>query len=142
MTDLVWSFSPWLLFLPATRFTSFSGALALGLVAALVVAARAIGHRRFHLLDAASVLYFTGLGLALEIVHPTSVLYWSRYAQAGAHPFLTLVVLGSVAIGHPFTESYARESTPKEVWGTPQFRRSTAPSPSFGAQLSSSGRFR
>ena len=81
MTDLVWSFSPWLLFLPATRFTSFSGALALGLVAALVVAARAIGHR-FHLLDAASVLYFTGLGLAFEIVHPTSVLYWSRYAQA------------------------------------------------------------
>ncbi len=122
MTDLIWSFSPWLLFLLATRFTSFSGAVALGLVAALVVAARAIGHHRFHLLDAASVLYFTGLGLALEIVHPTSVLYWSRYAQAGAHAFLTLIVLGSVAIGHPFTESYARESTPKEVWGTPQFR--------------------
>jgi hypothetical protein len=122
MTDLIWSFSPWLLFLLATRFTSFSGAVALGLVGALVVAARAIGHHRFHLLDAASVLYFTGLGLALEIVHPTSVLYWSRYAQAGAHAFLTLIVLGSVAIGHPFTESYARESTPKEVWGTPGFR--------------------
>jgi hypothetical protein len=122
MTDLIWSFSPWLLFLLATRFTSFSGAVALGLVAALVVAARAIGHHRFHLLDAASALYFTGLGLALEIVHPTSVLYWSRYAQAGAHAFLTLIVLGSVAIGHPFTESYARESTPKEVWGTPGFR--------------------
>jgi hypothetical protein len=122
VTDLIWSFSPWLLFLLATRFSSFSGALALGLVAALVVAARAIGHHRFHLLDAASVLYFTGLGLALEIVHPTSALYWSRYAQAGAHAFLTLIVLGSVALGHPFTESYARESTPKEVWGTPQFR--------------------
>jgi hypothetical protein len=122
MTDLVWSFSPWLLFLLATRFTSFSGAVALGLVAALVVAARAIGHHRLHLLDAASVLYFIGLGLALEIVHPASVLYWSRYAQAGAHAFLTLIVLGSVVIGHPFTESYARESTPKEVWGTPQFR--------------------
>jgi hypothetical protein len=67
-------------------------------------------------------VYFTGIGLALEIVHPTSVLYWSRYAQAGAHAFLTLIVLGSVAIGHPFTESYARESTPKEVWGTPGFR--------------------
>jgi hypothetical protein len=122
VTDLVWSFSPWLLFLLASRFTSFSGAVALGLVAAFVVAARAIGQHRFHLLDAASVLYFTGLGLALEVVHPTSVLYWSRYAQAGAHAFLTLIVLGSVAIGHPFTESYARESTPKEVWGTPGFR--------------------
>ena len=122
MTDLIWSFSPWLLFLLATRFTSFSGAVALGLVASLVVAARAFGHHRFHLLDGASVLYFTGLGLALEIVHPASVIYWSRYVQAGAHAFLTLIVLGSVLIGHPFTESYARETTPKEVWGTPQFR--------------------
>ena len=122
MGDLIWSFSPWLLFLLATRFTSLSGAIALGLVAALVVAARAIGHHRLHLLDVASVLYFTGLGLALEIIQPTSVIYWSRYAQAGAHAFLTLIVLGSVAIGRPFTESYAKETVPKEVWGTPQFR--------------------
>jgi hypothetical protein len=122
MGDLIWSFSPWLLFLLATRFTSLSGAIALGLVAALVVAARAIGHHRLHLLDVASVLYFTGLGLALEIIQPTSVTYWSRYAQAGAHAFLTLIVLGSVAIGRPFTESYAKETVPKEVWGTPQFR--------------------
>ena len=86
------------------------------------MAARAIGHHRLHLLDVASVLYFTGLGLALEIVHPVSVIYWSRYAQAGAHAFLTLIVLGSVAIGRPFTESYARETTPKELWSTPQFR--------------------
>jgi hypothetical protein len=122
MADLIWSFSPWLIFLLATRFTSLSGAVALGLVAALVVAARAIGHHRFHLLDVASVLYFTGLGLALEIIKPASVTYWSRYAQAGSHAFLTLIVLGSVVIGRPFTESYARETTPKEVWGTPQFR--------------------
>jgi hypothetical protein len=122
MGDLIWSFSPWVLFLLATRLTSLSGAVALGLVAALVVAARAIGHHRLHLLDVASVLYFTGLGLALEIVHPASVTYWSRYAQAGSHAFLTLIVLGSVVIGRPFTESYARETTPKELWGTPQFR--------------------
>ncbi|HEY5385492.1 MAG TPA: hypothetical protein VIJ56_09670 [Acidimicrobiales bacterium] len=122
MGDLIWSFSPWVLFLLATRFTSLSGAIALGLVAALVVAARAIGHHRLHLLDVASVLYFTGLGLALEIIHPVSVTYWSRYAQAGSHAFLTLIVLGSVVIGRPFTESYARETTPKELWGTPQFR--------------------
>jgi hypothetical protein len=122
VTDLIWSFSPWVLFLLANRFTSFSGAVALGLVAGLVVAARAIGHHHLHLLDIASVLYFTGLGLALEAVHPTSVVYWSRYAQAGSHAFLTLIVLGSVVVGHPFTESYAKETTPKEVWGTPQFR--------------------
>jgi hypothetical protein len=121
MGDLIWSFSPWVLFLLATRFTSLSGAIALGLVAALVVAARAIGHHHLHLLDVASVVYFAGLGLALEAVNPTNSTYWSHYAQAGAHAFLTLIVLGSVVIGHPFTESYARQTAPKELWGTPQF---------------------
>src|SRR5277367_2931696 len=122
MGDLIWSFSPWVLFLLATRFTSLSGAIALGLVAALVVGARALGHHHLHLLDVASVVYFAGLGLALEAVNPGNVTYWSRYAQAGAHAFLTVIVLGSVAIGHPFTESYARQTTPKELWSTPQFR--------------------
>jgi hypothetical protein len=122
MGDLIWSFSPWVLFVLATRFTSLSGAVALGVCAALVVAARAIGHHHLHLLDVASVVYFAGLGLALEAVQPTNVTYWSRYAQAGAHAFVTLIVLGSVAIGHPFTESYARQTAPKELWDTPQFR--------------------
>jgi hypothetical protein len=122
VTNLIWSFSPWVIFLLANRFTSFSGAVALGLVAGLVVVARAVGHHHLHVLDVASVVYFTGLGLALEAIHPTSVVYWSRYAQAGSHAFLTMIVLGSVVVGRPFTESYARETTPKEVWGTSQFR--------------------
>ncbi len=54
-------------------------------------------------------------------MHPGTTVYWSRYAQAGAHAFLTLIVLGSVAIGRPFTEPYARESTPQSVWDTPHF---------------------
>ncbi len=41
MTDLIWSFSPWLVFLLASRFTTFSGAVALGFVAAVVVLVRA-----------------------------------------------------------------------------------------------------
>ncbi len=37
------------------------------------------------------------------------------------HIALTLIVFGSILIGHPFTESYARHTTPKAVWNTPQF---------------------
>ena len=122
MGDLIWSFSPWVLFLLATRFTSLSGAIALGLVAALVVAARAIGHHHLHLLDVASVVYFAGLGLALEMVHPVErhLLVPLRTGRRARLP--DVIVLGSVVIGRPFTESYARETTPKELWGTPQFR--------------------
>ena len=122
MTELIWSFVPWLLFLLATRITSFSGAVAVGMVAALVVASRAIGRHRLHLLDVASVVYFLGLGVILGVVHPGHLNFWSRYAQAGSHAFLTVIVFGSILVGRPFTESYAREATPAEVWGTSEFR--------------------
>ena len=41
MTDLIWSFSPWFVFLLASRFVSFSGAVGLAFVAAIVVLIRA-----------------------------------------------------------------------------------------------------
>ena len=47
----------------------------------------------------------------------------AKYAQAGAHAALILIVFGSIVFGHPFTESYARLTTPKEVWHTPEVRR-------------------
>ena len=34
---------------------------------------------------------------------------------------LTVVVFGSILIGHPFTESYARHTAPAAVWHTRQF---------------------
>ena len=132
MNDLIWSFAPWLIFLLATRITSLSGAIALGLVASLIVSARAFGHHRFHLLDGASLVYFIGLGVALEAVHPGSTQYWSRYAQAGAHAFLTLIVLGSVAIGRPFTESYAASRHPRRSGTPPASTPSTGRSPLCG----------
>lgn len=121
MTDLIWSFSPWLAFLLGTRVTSLYGAVVAGIAVAAVVAARAVARRRFHLLDAAGLCYFTALGAILFIVHPAHLDYWSRYAQAGSHTALTLIVFGSILIGHPFTESYAREKTPPAFWHTREF---------------------
>ncbi len=31
-------------------------------------------------------------------------------------------MFGAVLIGHPFTESYVRETVPKEFWGSEEFR--------------------
>jgi hypothetical protein len=45
---------------------------------------------------------------------------------AGAHGLLTVLVLGSVLIGRPFTAPYARAQAPKGVW------HNTASSPSIG----------
>jgi hypothetical protein len=122
MTELIWSFSPWLAFLLGTRVTSLYGGVAVGAVAAAIVAGRALARRRVHLLDLAGLGYFLVLGAVLATIHPAHLDYWSRYAQAGSHAALTLIVFGSILIGHPFTESYAREKTPASLWHTREFR--------------------
>lgn len=121
MTELIWSFAPWLAFLLATRVTSFYGAIAAAVTVAAIVLIRAISRHRLHLLDVASLGYFAVLGAVLLAIHPGHIEYWSRYAQAGSHAALTLIVFGSILIGHPFTESYAREKAPEAIWATPGF---------------------
>ncbi len=122
MTELIWSFAPWIVFLLASRATSFPVAVAAGAVAALVVFGRAIRRRHVHLLDTVSLMYFVALGAVLVVAQPGHLDDWSRYAQAGSHAVLTLVVFGSILVGRPFTESYARETTPTEYWQSDRFR--------------------
>jgi hypothetical protein len=122
LTDLIWSFSPWFVFLFASRFTSFSGAVALGFLTSVVVLTRATTRHRAHMLDWAGLCYFAALALILAITHPGHIETWSRYAQFGSHMVLTILVFGSVLVGRPFTESYAKMTTPQEVWHTKEFR--------------------
>lgn len=121
MTDLVWSFAPWLVFLLASRVTSLYGAVAAGVVTAAVVLIRAIGRRRVHMLDVASTVYFVAFGAVLVALRPTHLDLWGRYAQAGSHVALTLLVFGSILVDRPFTEAYARDTTPESVWHTGRF---------------------
>ena len=121
MTDLIWSFAPWLAFLLGARVTSLYGAVAAGVAVAAVVAIRAVARRRLHLLDVAGLCYFVALGAVLVAIDPGHLDFWSRYAQAGSHIALTVIVFGSILVGHPFTESYARHTTPAAVWHTSTF---------------------
>jgi hypothetical protein len=121
MTDLIWSFSPWMSFLLATRFTNLYGGLIAGGLVGLVVFMRSATRKNLHMLDVASVFYFLVLSAAVVVIHPSDIDTWGRYAQAGSHGLLTVLVFGSVLIGRPFTESYARARAPQAVWATPQF---------------------
>ncbi len=121
MTELFWSFAPWLAFLLGFRVTSLYGAAAAGVTVSAVVMIRAVARRRVHLLDLAGLCYFLALGGILVAVHPEHLAFWSRYAQAGSHSALTLIVFGSIVLGRPFTESYARQTVPASFWNTPEF---------------------
>ncbi len=113
MTELIWSFAPWLLFIVVDRFATLEDAAACAVAAAVVVLGRALLHQHVHLLDVASLVYFVGLLIVVLAADSSAQGDISNYAQAGAHIALTIIVLGSVLIGHPFTESYARESVPR-----------------------------
>jgi hypothetical protein len=121
MPNLVWSFAPWFVFIVIYRLTSLEAAVVAGVLAALVVFGRALIHHRIHLFDVAGLLYFLGLGAALVFLTPGAVEPWGPYVQLGSHILLTLLVFGSILVGHPFTEPYARETTPRQFWDTAEF---------------------
>ena len=121
MNNLIWSFSPWVAFLVGVRFGSVYWGAAIGIAVALVVLVRAISRHSVHLFDVIGVVYFGGLLALLAAIHPADIATWGRYAQAVAHGSLTVIVFGSILIGRPFTEPYAREQAPASVWHSKPF---------------------
>ena len=121
MKNLIWSFSPWVAFLLGVRVGGVYWGAGIGLAVSLVVLVRALRGHSVHLFDVIGVVYFGGLLALLAAIHPSDIATWGRYAQAVAHGSLTLIVFGSILIGKPFTESYAREKAPESVWKTARF---------------------
>ena len=121
MTEMMWSLLPWLAFMTATPLVNRWAGLAAGLVVAIMVLGRAIAHKKVRMLEVASIAFFVGLAAAVVVVHPADIGSWGNYAQAGAHGLLTVLVLGSVLIGRPFTAPYARAQAPEAVWLNPRF---------------------
>ena len=120
MSELIWSFAPWVFFIMAVRVTNVYVAAGVAGLTAIVVLVRAMTRHKAHLFDVAGVIYFVGLLVVLAIVHPSDIATWGRYAQAVAHGSLCVIVFGSVLVGRPFTESYG-DQAPREVWDTPGF---------------------
>jgi hypothetical protein len=121
MKNLMWSFSPWVTFLLGVRIGGVYWGAAVGLAVALVVLVRAIIRHSTHMFDVIGTVYFGGLLVLLAAIHPSDIATWGRYAQAVAHGSLTLIVFGSILVGKPFTEPYAREQAPERVWQSARF---------------------
>jgi len=121
MKNLMWSFSPWVAFLLGGRIGGVYWGAAIGLAVALVVLVRAISRHSTHMFDVIGTVYFGGLLVLLAAIHPSDIATWGRYAQAVAHGSLTLIVFGSILVGKPFTEPYAREQAPERVWQSARF---------------------
>lgn len=75
------------------------------------------------ILDVGTILFFAAFSIVGAFVDRASLIQLEHYAQAISSGALGLIVLVSIVVGHPFTESYAKESTPREVWSSPTFKR-------------------
>lgn len=122
--SVVLGFAPWIAFsvLCGPSTWEWAALTALVLTVALAVPdwrrSREIG-----VLDAGSAAFFATLAvLALALDRPE--LQWLEdRAQLISGIAITVIAVGSLLVRRPFTEHYARQSTPREYWGSPQFRR-------------------
>jgi hypothetical protein len=121
MTEMIWSFAPWAAFLLGTRISIWCG-IGLGIAAAAVILVRAIHRHSVHMLDVVGAVFFPALAIVLAALHPSNIDTWGRYAQAGAHGTLCVLVFGSVLINRPFTMAYAKAKVAESVWRTSAFR--------------------
>jgi hypothetical protein len=112
---------PWVLFTVVAEH----GTLKLASVAALVIAAGislpGILKGRPKLLEIGAVIAFVGFTAVAFAADASLGEFVERYARAIAAALLALIAFVSL-VAVPFTEQYAREEVPRELWSTPTFK--------------------
>jgi hypothetical protein len=75
------------------------------------------------ILDLGTIAFFLVLVIIGLFADRHTLIGLEKYSQAISSAALGLIVVASIVLGHPFTEQYARQGVPEEVWDTPGFRR-------------------
>jgi uncharacterized membrane protein len=116
-------FVPWIIFWVVANSPSTWEYGAIGAaVAAILLAIPFAGRQKLKVLDVVTIIFFVVLAVVGAVVGAHDRDWLDLYSNPISSGVLGLVALGSLAFV-PFTEQYARESTPPEVWHKPAFRR-------------------
>ncbi|MFE9776895.1 hypothetical protein ACFYPA_01915 [Streptomyces sp. NPDC005775] len=120
--NLFFAFAPWIIFDVIASPSTWEYAALAGLVSAVVLNLPDLRRGSLKVLEITGIAFFAVLSI-LALFLDRQDLYWvERYAQVLSSSVIAVVALGSLAFV-PFTEQYARETTPREVWGSPVFRQ-------------------
>ena len=117
------TFIPWIIFwvVADSRSTWEYGALG-ALIASLILIGPDLQKRKVKMLDGATVIFFAAMAIAGVIASPSDGEWLDRWSNTLSSGVLGVLVLVTLPF-RPFTEDYAREQAPPEVWNTPLFRR-------------------
>lgn len=112
------AFLPWILFYLLPLHTLMQLKIGIALLLALTILTNIQGLKQKFILPWCTVLFFALVFFGLVIF---DLKFLAAYLGVLTHIALTILALGSLAIGMPFTLQYARLEVPKEKWHDPVF---------------------
>ncbi|MDD7963960.1 DUF3159 domain-containing protein [Actinomycetospora lemnae] len=117
-------FVPWIVFSVVAGPSSWMWAALAALVCTLVLAVPDWRrYRAISVLDAAALVFFAVLVVLALVLDRATLQPIEDRAQLLSSVVITVVAFGSLAVGRPFTEFYAKHEVPQEVWSTPAFKQ-------------------
>ena len=116
------AFIPWVVFSVVAEHSTLKLAAAGALLASAVIAARPARSGGAKVLELGAVLAFVVFTVVAFTADPATAEFVDRYARAIAAGLLSLIAFGSLLVV-PFTEQYARETVPRQLWSSPQFKQ-------------------
>lgn len=122
---LILSFLPLIAFSLLTRVLPSGDVGVAGLVAALCAAVATVAVRPVwppKILNATSLVLFTGLAVAGFAGGAGTDRWLATWAGSGVGLVMGLVILALIPV-MPFTEQFARPSTPRAYWASPTFKK-------------------
>lgn len=109
--NLLFAFAPWIIFYVVASLSTWEYAALAALVAAVVLNLPDLRRGSFKALEVAGILFFGVIAVPALLLDRKDMLWLETYAQVLSSSVIAVVALGSMAFV-PFTEQYARESTP------------------------------
>lgn len=116
--------SPWIIYsiIEGEGRLEIAALLALGVALLVVVLGVSRGDRP-KALEFTDVAYFGILAVIIAFASSGTISWLELWGGEVANMVLFIFVVGSIAVRHPFTLAYAKESAPREQWDNPHFLR-------------------
>jgi hypothetical protein len=112
---------PWLLFTVIAEHGTLKIASIAALVIAIGIAIPGIRQGNPKVIEIGAAVAFAGFTIVAFAADASTAHWLERYARAVAAGMLAVIALGSLLFT-PFTEQYAREMVPRELWSSPKFK--------------------
>ncbi len=115
-------FAPWIIYAVVVKDVGWEVGATAGLLSSAILSYPSYERGALKILDYAGLIFFGALVILGLFLDRRELDWIEQYSSVIAMGAITVAVFGSLAFV-PFTEQYARESAPEEIWDTPGFKQ-------------------